>query len=616
MSFDVQLLSRQGVPALQLRDAITHPSERSVDVDRYEAPVEDIVGALETVGFADVLALPHHAGTTLSDVRDVLAGFGKLAADVIAPTDRVGDREGASFDPATGAVSVPDELVEAHRQFVDGGWSAIAAATDLGGGGLPRSVGLAVHEMFGSANLALSLNPMLTLSAVELLERWGDEHQRRSVLPRLIDGSWSGTMNLTEPDAGSDLSGVRTMATPRADGSWSVNGTKIYITWGEHHLSDNIVHLVLARTPDAPEGVRGISLFLVGRSMIRADGSVGERNGVLCRSVEHKLGIHASPTCVLEFVDAVGELVGPLHGGMAAMFSMMNPARLAVGVQGVSVAERSFQQAYSFAHERRQGRGSDPTTPCAIIDHPDVQRMLLDIAALRDGARLLTFTTAVHGDLGAHHPDADQRARHLRRVDLLTPIAKSWPTEVGERAASLAVQVHGGMGFVEETGIAQRYRDIRIASIYEGTNGIQAIDLVGRKIARDEGAAVRELLAEVSETVELVAGRPEFAPIAVQLEGAVVASREASDWVVERFGTDGPAVLAGASAVLELLALTFVGHLLVRHCLAAQAASGEQSQTARMAVRRANYFATHHLERRPSISMIRSGVDALRIGLP
>ncbi|CAB4545199.1 MAG: acyl-CoA dehydrogenase [Actinobacteria bacterium] len=595
-------------------------------MDRYDAPVDDLLAALRTAGLDDVLATPRHAATDLHDVHDVLTGFGKLAADVIGPTDRVGDREGARFDPTTGEVHLPDEITRAYQRFVEGGWPGIAADVELGGGGMPGAVGTAVHEVFGSANLALSLQPMLTRGAVELLERWGDERHRSVVLPRLVDGTWSGTMNLTEPDAGSDLGAVRTMATPRPDGTWSLNGTKIFITWGEHSLNENIVHLVLARTPGAPEGTRGISLFLVGKYLIGEQGALGTHNGVHCRSIEHKLGIHASPTCVLEFADAVGELVGPLHGGMPAMFSMMNPARLAVGVQGVSVAERAYQQALRYAYERRQGRSEDPSGPCAIVEHPDVQRMLLDMAVLRDGARLLAFATAVAGDLAIAHTDEAERARLQRRADLLTPLAKAWPTDVSERVASTAVQIHGGMGFVEETGVAQRFRDVRIASIYEGTNGIQAIDLVGRKIVRDGGAAVYELLADVSATVDAVAGDPELHEVATQLDGALAAARTAVDWVLDRFETDRTSVLAGATPLAELLALVTVGHLLVRHALSAHLThpaersaddSGDPVAGAarRRAVRRVQYFATHHLQRRPSIATIQAGARSLRVGI-
>ena len=575
-------------------------------MDQYQAPIDDIAAALRTAGISEVLAVGTYEGIDEGAVHDVLDGFGKLASEIIAPTDVIGDREGARLDVATGTVTVPDALGEAFRHYVDGGWQSIAVAASEGGGGFPGVVGTAVHEMFGSANMALSLNPMLTQSAVELLERWGDDAQRAVVLPHLIDGSWSGTMNLTEPDAGSDLGAVRTTAKPLGDGVWAISGTKIFITWGEHELAENIIHLVLARTPDAPAGTRGISVFLVPKFRIGADGRPGDRNGVRCLSIEHKLGIHASPTCVLEFAEAEGQLVGPLMGGMNAMFSMMNPARLAVGVQGVSIAERAFQQARAHAGERRQGQAAGVTGPAPLIHHPDVQRMLLDIAATRDAMRLLTFATAVAGDLARHHADADERAKHQRRADLLTPLAKAWCTDQGIRLASLALQVHGGMGFVEETGIAQRSRDARITTIYEGTNGIQAIDLVGRKIRRDGGAAAGELFDEIERTVVAGAGSAELADVAAQLAATLGDARAATAWVVEQSARDRSVVLPGACSYLDLMSLAAAGDLLLRHAI------GEG--TAR-AVRRAQFFAVELLRQRPAFERITLGLLPLRDGI-
>jgi alkylation response protein AidB-like acyl-CoA dehydrogenase len=575
-------------------------------VDQYRAPVDDIAAAMRTAGLRDVLSLSQYAGIDESAVHDVLEGFGKVAAEIIAPTDVIGDREGARLDVATGTVTVPDALGEAYRHYVDGGWQSIAGPVEMGGGGFPTVLGTAVHEMFGSANMALSLNPMLTQSAVELLERWADDGQRAAVLPHLIDGSWSGTMNLTEPDAGSDLGAVRTSATPRGDGTWAISGTKIFITWGEHELAENIIHLVLARTPDAPAGIRGISLFLVPKFLIDGDGRPGERNTVRCLSIEHKLGIHASPTCVLEFSDARGELVGPLLGGMNAMFSMMNPARLSVGVQGVSIAERSFQQARSYAGERRQGQAAGVTGPAPLMEHPDVQRMLLDIATTRDAMRLLTFRTAMDGDLARHHDDPEKRARHQRRVDLLTPLAKAWCTDEGVRIASLALQIHGGMGFVEETGIAQRYRDARIAPIYEGTNGIQAIDLVGRKIGRDGGAAAAELFDDIDGFLSTATGVSELADVARELAATLADARAATAWVVEQSRVDRTLVLSGACSYLELMSLTVAGVLLLRHAI--------ESGSVR-AVRRAQFFAVEALRRRPAYERITLGLLALRDGI-
>lgn len=579
-------------------------------MDTYCAPIAAMMHALRTVGIEELLALPAYKDLDLDSIREVLGGFAQLAEEKIAPTDSIGDRVGAALDRVTGGVSVPGEFRTALAAYIDGGWLGVSAPAEHGGGGFPGAVGLAVHEMFGSANMSLSLNPMLTQSAIELLQRWGDERQQSVVLPRLIDGTWSGTMNLTEADSGSDLGTVRTQAVERDDGTFLINGTKIFITWGEHDLVDNIVHLVLARTPGADVGTRGLSLFLVPRSIIGADGRLGERNGVHCRALEHKLGIHASPTCVLEFVDAVGELVGPLHGGMVGMFSMMNPARLAVGVQGVSIAERAFQQAFEYAQQRQQGHTANG--PAVLLDHPDVQRMLLDIASTRDAMRLLTFATSIAGDLARHHPDAEVRECHQRRVDLLTPLAKAWPTDQGVRLASLALQVFGGAGFIEESGIAQRYRDAKITTIYEGTNGIQAIDLIARKLASDDGAALEVLLREIDGTIEKATQDLELHTVASQLAASVADTRAATSWVLEQLPRDRDAVLGGACAYLELVAVTCAGDLMVRRAMLAKASSPSE---ATRALRRCEFFAVQHLQQRPTFGAVSVGTIALRAGL-
>jgi alkylation response protein AidB-like acyl-CoA dehydrogenase len=478
--------------------------------------------------------------------------------------------------------------------------------------------------MFCSANMALSLNPVLTQSAVEVLTEWGTDRQRDLYLRPIIGGSWTGTMNLTEPDAGSDVGALRSTATPLPDGRYAISGTKIFITWGDHELAPNIVHLVLARLPGAPAGTKGISLFLVPKYVVGEDGTLGERNGVKVLSLEHKLGIHASPTCVLEFDQAIGELVGPEHNGMAAMFSMMNPARLAIGVQGVAVGERAFQQAVAFAHERRQGRapGATAAGPSPIVEHPDVQRMLARIAVGVDGARLLTYATAVAADLARHHPDEVTRAAAQLRADLLTPLAKAWPTDLGNELTSLALQVHGGMGYVEETGIAQLYRDARISAIYEGTNGIQAIDLVGRKLGRDNGAAMRTLLAEIDATLTTadratpepaVGSSPNgrsatagsgFAGAVASLRAAHDALAEATDWIVARPAAERADVLAGATAYLELAAVVTAGHLLLRQTSSVFDGDGVggEREVARFAL-----FVASYVERARSLAPITIG---------
>jgi alkylation response protein AidB-like acyl-CoA dehydrogenase len=428
----------------------------------------------------------------------------------------------------------------------------------------------------------------------------------------MVSGECSGTMMLTEPDSGSDLSTVRTRAVPGPNGRWLLSGTKIFITWGQHDLVRNIFHLVLARAPDAPPGIKGISLFLVPRDLEDETGRVVGPNAVRCVGLEHKLGIHASPTCVMELDGAEGELVGPLHGGMAAMFSMMNAARLGVGLQGVSIAEIALQQAAAFAQERRQGRRPGSAGPAMLVEHPDVQRMLVDIAATVDAARLVTYATAITTDLAEHAVDEQQRATARRRVELLTPIAKAWPTDQGVRVASLALQVHGGMGFVEETGIAQRYRDARIAPIYEGTNGIQAIDLVQRKVARDRGAAAGELLDDLTAEAALGAASPALARAAAVLDAALADAREATAWIVSSEADHTDDVLAGATEYLELLSLCVAGGLLLRRARLDLAAAS----TASRSVARCEFFALHHVARRPTVATIRDGGSSLTVALP
>ena len=583
-------------------------------MDRYSAPTTDILAALRAVGIADLLALPAYAGIDISAVGDVLDGFGSLAADVIAPTNRIGDANPAQLDVSTGEVHTAPELAAAFTEYRKGGWTALSADESVGGGGFPGVVATAVREMFGSANMALSLNPVLTQSAIELLERWGDDRQRALFLTRLIDGTWTGTMNLTEPDAGSDLGAVRTTATPIDGDRWAINGTKIYITWGEHDLTENIVHLVLARAPAAPQGTKGLSLFIVPKVLVDDSGRLQTRNGVHALALEHKMGIHASPTCVLQFDDAVGELVGPLNNGMAGMFSMMNPARVAIGLQGVSIGERALQQASAFVLERKQGRAG-AVNPAPIAAHADVQRMLLDMAVTVRAARRLVYATAIAGDIAMRHPDEAVRSAAQMRADLLTPLAKAWPTDEGVRITSLAIQIHGGMGFIEETGVAQHYRDARIAPIYEGTNGIQAIDLVGRKVARDGGAAMALLIAEMAAAVHAAAGEPSLAVAAESLRTALAALGETTTWVAETFSTGPDDVLAGATAYLSLAARCAAMSLLLRE--ATDACVGTADGAAVLAAQ-ATFFALEHLDSAPTPAAIMLGADLIRtaLGLP
>ena len=580
-------------------------------METFTPPLDAIRLTLSAVGLHEILDQPAFRHVSEDDVDLAVKEFGRFAAEVVAPTDRIGDREGALLDPATGEVRLPAAIGEAYRRYVETGWGALAAPLDDGGGHMPGVVGLVTQELFASANMALSLNPTLTQGSIELLSRWGTDAQRATYLPRLVTGEWSGTMNLTEPEAGSDLGAVRARAVPRTDGRWSVSGTKIFITWGEHDLADNIVHLVLARTPDAPAGTKGISLFVVPKFHSDESGAIGARNAVRCIGLEHKLGIHASPTCTIEFDEAVGELVGGEHQGMAAMFTMMNAARLSIGLQGLSVSERAYQQALAFARERVQGRAPGAAAGSTIIEHPDVARMLLTMASGIDAMRLILYSTAAATDLARAHTEPDRRAAAQARADLLTPIAKAWSTDEGVRLTSLAIQVHGGMGYVEETGIAQRYRDARIAPIYEGTNGIQAIDLVSRKVQRDGGQAMFALIDELEGSLpdlEAVAG---LAPGVAHVAAALAALREATTWLVANRDAARD-WLAGATAYLDLAAVAIAGALLGR--VAALTASRGPSAQADAVAGRFCFFAVERASVAPALlHPVTAGADRLSI---
>lgn len=557
----------------------------------YRPPVSDIVLALDVAGLSDLLQLDAFSHADRESVIFALEEFGRLASDVIAPSDRVGDVVGARLDSTTGAVETPDAFHHAYARYVEGGWGALPFPSSFGGGGLPSVVGLAIGEMFASANLALSLNPVLTQGAVEALLQWGNERQQATYLPRLLTGEWTGTMNLTEPDAGSDLGEIRTRAEPDGDGRWRVTGTKTFITWGEHDLATNIIHLVLARTPDAPAGTKGLSLFVVPKRLPGPDGSPGERNTLRCLHLEKKLGIHGSPTCVMDFDGAIGELVGPLHGGMRAMFTMMNAARLSIGTQGPAVAERAFQHARGYAAARVQGRAAGVTPPSRspIIDHPDVRRMLLLMTTTTQASRLLLYTARAHGDRARHASDVDARYRSQQFADLLTPVAKAWSTDVGFQAASLGVQVLGGAGYVEESGMAQRLRDGRIAPIYEGTNGIQALDLVTRKLPRDGGQWVRELLVDISGSMRRPVSRDDPPAETYSALADALATLEATtEWMLARLASAPEDAVAGATSYLELFGITVGGWLLAQR--ARLATVTDHADTVRI-VAESNFFA-------------------------
>jgi alkylation response protein AidB-like acyl-CoA dehydrogenase len=573
-------------------------------VTDYRAPVPAIRRALRTVGIDDVLAQPDFDGVGFDDALLAVEEFGRFAAEVIAPTNRIGDTVGARFDPADGTVTMPPEITKAYRGYVETGWGALAAPAAEGGGGMPTLVGLVVAELFASANMALSLNPTLTHGAIDLLANWGTDTQRATYLPKLITGEWNGTMNLTEPDAGSDLGAVRTRASRNDDGTWAVTGSKIFITWGDHDTTDNVVHLVLARTVADAVGTRGLSLFVVPKFLVGADGSLGERNAVTCVGIEHKLGIHASPTCTLDFDAATGELVGEEGKGMAAMFTMMNAARLQIGLQGLAVAERAYQAARAFADERVQGR--TVTGAATIVGHPDVRRMLLTMATGIDAMRLLLYRTAAATDLAHHHADDAARADAQALVEVLTPIAKAWSTDEGVRLTSLAVQVFGGMGYVEETGIAQLFRDARIAPIYEGTNGIQAIDLVGRKILRDGGAAIGALIADLRDglaALDHLGERPAGTDHAI---AAVDALEQAVAWLLAH-QEDQADWLAAATPFLDLAALAVAAGFLARHA----AGVGDDGADP-VAIGRFSFFALERASAAPGLLVtIEAGANRL-----
>ncbi|MEO8265270.1 MAG: acyl-CoA dehydrogenase C-terminal domain-containing protein [Ilumatobacteraceae bacterium] len=534
----------------------------------YAPPLDDIRFVLdEILDLAGLAKLPtfEHADSEL--VHGALAEAGRFAAEVTAPLNRVGDREHSRRN-ADGSVTTPEGFAAAYRRYVESGWGSVPFPQQYGGGGFPWLVATAIGEMMASANAAFSLAPTLTQGAIDLLLAHGSERQKDTYLNKMVTGEWTGTMNLTEPDAGSDLGAVRTKAVPDGD-VWRITGQKAFITYGEHDLADNIVHLVLARVPDAPAGTRGISCFIVPKVLVGADGQLGEHNRVVCVSIEDKLGIHASPTCVLDFDDAEGYLIGEPNEGMRYMFTMMNNARLVVGVQGVAIAERAYQQAVAYAMERHQGRapGAAAGVSSPIIEHPDVRRMLLTQKASIEAARSLAYLVAESMDLAANHTDQVVRDSHRELVELLTPVTKAWCTDLGVELSSIALQVQGGAGYIEETGAAQYYRDARISPIYEGTNGIQAIDLVMRKLSMRDGAAVTDFIGQIEALdIQLELAGPELSSIGTNLAAAIATLRSATEALSRAESVDR---LAGAGPYLRMFGIVTGGWLMARQALAA-----------------------------------------------
>jgi len=593
----------------------------------YRAPINDMLLALNHgAGLKAAVEAGHYGDFDADITAAVLEEAGKFASDVLAPLNVVGDEHGIKLD--NGNVTTAPGWPDAYRRWTAAGWNAVSGSEAFGGQGLPLAINAACTEIWSASNIAFGLCPLLTLSAIEALEAHGSDELKKIYLEKLISGEWPGTMQLTEPQAGSDVGALRSRAERAPDGSYRIKGTKIFITYGDHDMSDNIVHFVLARLPDGPAGTKGISLFLIPKFLVNADGSLGARNDIYASGIEHKLGMHAAPTCTMTMGDhdgAIGFLIGEENQGMRCMFTMMNQARLGVGLEGVGIADRAYQQALAFAQERRQGRavgkppanGSDP-----IIVHPDVKRMLMQMRSLTAAARTICYATAVALDISVRAKDPKIRAHAAARGALLTPIAKAFSTDIGNEVASLGVQIHGGMGFIEETGAAQHLRDARITPIYEGTNGIQSIDLVTRKLAVNGGASVWALLDELSDIVGKVdaSNDPAFGTTGTKLREALASLDRASRWLLERVASAPNDALAGATPYLRLFGATLGGCMLAGEALAARD-PGEATGDAARYVTLARFFAENISVQAPSLERTVTesaeavnGADAVLLG--
>ncbi|WP_246797083.1 acyl-CoA dehydrogenase [Burkholderia perseverans] len=586
----------------------------------YIAPVKDMLFVMkELAGIDEVAKLPGFEDAGFDTAQAVLDESAKFCGEVLAPLNVEGDQQPSAW--RDGEVTATAGFGEAFRQFAAGGWQGLQHPAEYDGQGLPKLIATPCIEMLNAANLSFALCPLLTDGAIEALLTAGTDAQKARYVPKLVSGEWTGTMNLTEPQAGSDLALVRARAEPQGDGSYKVFGTKIFITWGEHDMADNIVHLVLARTPGAPDGVKGISLFTVPKFLVNEDGSLGARNDVHCVSIEHKLGIKASPTAVLQYGDhggAIGHLVGEENRGLEYMFIMMNAARFGVGMQGIGVADRAYQKAAAFAKERVQSRPVDGSAKqsVTIIHHPDVRRMLGTMRALTEGARALAYVAAAHSDQAHAHPDEAERARHQAIYEYLVPVVKGWSTEMVNEVASLGVQVHGGMGFIEETGAAQYYRDARILAIYEGTTAIQANDLVGRKTARDGGAVAKALAAAIGETVEAlgVHDTPACAAMRRHLSDGLKSFEAVVEFVVANTKGDPNAVFLGSVPYLKLAGIVLGGWQMARALLAAGRLRADDAAFYDAKIAIAQFYAQHVLVQAPGIAasiVTASGADSV-----
>lgn len=577
-------------------------------MNAYAAPLSDMRFVLNhVVGLPDIARLPGLESAGESDLIDqILDEAGRFSAEVLAPLNRPGDEQGARIE--NGVVRPVDGFADAYTTWAGAGWNGVPFSPEIGGQGLPWTLSTALWEMWSASNLSFSLCPLLTQAAVEALERHASDEQKALYLDKMVSGEWTGTMNLSEPQSGTDLGAIRTRAERNGD-HYLLRGQKIFITWGDHDMTDNIVHLVLARSPDGPPGTRGLSLFIVPKYLVGPDGSLGVRNDLKPVSIEHKIGIHASPTCVMSYGEnggAVGHLVGEENRGIEYMFVMMNNARLAVGLQGLAMADRAYQQALAYARERVQGRpvqGADGEVP--IIHHPDVRRMLLDMKSQIEAMRGLCYEVSAEIDRALRLEDPEERARSQAMVDLMIPVVKAWCTDTGTAITSTAIQVHGGMGFMEETGVGQHYRDVRITPIYEGTNGVQAMDLLGRKLVRDGGATAGLILDEVRSVATVLCGEDrQLAGFGDRLLAATDATSDAVTWLVETFLADPARASAAAAPFLEMMGLVTGGWMLARGMLEARriaSSPGVDAGFLEAKVTTACYFAETHLVRVPAL---------------